>query len=162
MLDIGSRRKLFVDDWLIDTLQGGARLMLHRPTPAEVVLTHDEPWEGNGCAYFTIFRDGDIYRMYHRGDNYDVSFSDENTRCRRTRNSLVMPKVRMVSGGLSPIWALLSLTDRKKTTLSWRGAMPTVLSTVKVYSPLQGSRPANVPIGALRVTHNFTPFKDPS
>ena len=68
-----------MDNWLIETLQGGARLMLHRPTPREVVLTHDEPWEGNGCAYFTIFRDGDIYRMYHRGDNYNVSSPDKNT-----------------------------------------------------------------------------------
>ncbi|MSR60312.1 MAG: hypothetical protein EXS05_22170, partial [Planctomycetaceae bacterium] len=61
--DIGSRRELFVDQYLIDTLQGGARRMLHRPTPREISLTHDEPWEGNVSGIATIFRDGDIYRM---------------------------------------------------------------------------------------------------
>jgi len=66
-IDIGSRRELFVDRYLIDTFQDGARLMLHRPIPREVVLTHDEPWEGNICGYATILRDDDTYRMVCRG-----------------------------------------------------------------------------------------------
>lgn len=70
-IDMGSRLELFVDDYLIDKLEGDARLHLHKPTPQEVVLVTDEPWEGNTCAYYTIFQDGDLYRMYYRGSHYD-------------------------------------------------------------------------------------------
>jgi hypothetical protein len=68
--DIGSRRELFVDDWLIERLDGAA-LRAHRPEPAEVVLTCDAPWEGNTSAYFTLFADGDRFRMYYRGSHWD-------------------------------------------------------------------------------------------
>lgn len=70
-IEIGSRRELFVDRYLIDELSGGAALTLHKPEPQEVVLTTDKPWEGNTCAYYTLFRDGDRYRMYYRGSHYD-------------------------------------------------------------------------------------------
>ena len=69
--NIGSHLELFVDDWLIEKMEG-ARLLLHHPTPREVALVCDKPWEGNTCAYFTVFQDGDIYRMYYRGSHYDV------------------------------------------------------------------------------------------
>jgi hypothetical protein len=36
-----------------------------------VVLTADRPWEGNTSAYFTVFQDGDRYRMYYRGSHAD-------------------------------------------------------------------------------------------
>jgi len=64
-IEIGSRRELFVDDYLIDRLDG-ARRVLHHPTPQEVVLEHDAPWEGSGSGYHSIFRDGDRYRMYYK------------------------------------------------------------------------------------------------
>jgi len=70
-LEIGSRLELFVDRHVIDRLEGGTKLKLHKPTPQEVVLTTDQPWEGNTCAYYTIFQDGDVYRMYYRGSHYD-------------------------------------------------------------------------------------------
>lgn len=71
-IDIGSRLELFVDDYLIDQLEGDVSLELRRPQPNEVVLVTDEPWEGNTCAYYTIFQDGDIYRMYYRGSHFDT------------------------------------------------------------------------------------------
>ncbi len=71
-IPIGSRLELMVDDYLISRTTGSAKLHLHKPTPKEVVLTTSHPWEGNTCAYFTIFQDGDIYRMYYRGSHYDV------------------------------------------------------------------------------------------
>ena len=42
--DIGSRRELFVDYYLIDRLRG-TRLKLHHPRPAEVVVKKDRDWE---------------------------------------------------------------------------------------------------------------------
>jgi hypothetical protein len=67
---MGSQRELFVDDYLIDRWEG-TRLELKHPTPREVVFVHDAPWEGNVCAYHTVFQDGDLYRMYYRGGHYD-------------------------------------------------------------------------------------------
>jgi len=64
-----SRRELLVDRFLIERLSGGAKLVLHHPVPREVVLVTNKPWEGNTCGYFTIFRDGPIYRMYYRGSH---------------------------------------------------------------------------------------------
>ena len=65
-LALGNRRELFVDDFLIEKLTGAER-RLHRPTARAVAIVHDAPWEGNISYYHTVFRDGDLYRMYYRG-----------------------------------------------------------------------------------------------
>ncbi len=70
-LAIGSRLEPLVDRFLIDSLSGGARQVMHRPEPREVVLVTGSPWEGNTSAYYTIFRDGDLLRMYYRGSHAD-------------------------------------------------------------------------------------------
>ena len=69
-IDIGSRLELMVDDYLIDSTSGGARLKLHRPTMREVAIVTDEPWEGNACLYWNVLRDGDLYRAYYGGMHY--------------------------------------------------------------------------------------------
>lgn len=69
-IDIGTQRELFVDDYLVEKLAGDAQLQLQRPEPREVILIADQPWEGNTSAYFTLFQDGDLYRMYYRGSHY--------------------------------------------------------------------------------------------
>ena len=71
-ISLGSRLEPFVDDFLIDGLSGG-ELRLHSPTPKEVAIVFDAPWEGNTSAYVTVFQDGPIYRMYYRGANYDLA-----------------------------------------------------------------------------------------
>lgn len=40
---IESRLELFVDNYLIQDMKGGAEVVLHHPTPQEVVMVHDEP-----------------------------------------------------------------------------------------------------------------------
>lgn len=70
-IDIGNRRELFVDEYLIDSQTGDIALTLQQPEPREVVLTTDQPWEGNTCAYYSLFQDGDLYRMYYRGSHWD-------------------------------------------------------------------------------------------
>jgi len=63
---IGSRRELLVDHALIAKCEGEAALRLNRPTPREIALVFDQPWEGNSSgAYNTVFFDGDRYRMYY-------------------------------------------------------------------------------------------------
>ena len=65
-LQIGQRRELFVDDYLIDRLDG-CRLHLHPPQAQEVVLQFDQPWEGIYSGYITVLQDGNRFRMYYRG-----------------------------------------------------------------------------------------------
>lgn len=65
-IDIGSRRELFVDAHLIEKLVGAERRM-HHPVPREIAVVHDAPWEGAGSGYHSVIKDGDLYRMYHRG-----------------------------------------------------------------------------------------------
>ena len=69
-INIGSKLELFADDFLIDR-HYGADLTLHRPTPQNVALAYDQPWEGNSCGEVTVFQDGELYRMYYRGSDYD-------------------------------------------------------------------------------------------
>jgi hypothetical protein len=69
-LDIGSRRELLVDDFLVDRFVGAARLRLHSPERRNIALLHDEPWEGCGSGYHTVFQDGDLYRMYYKSWNH--------------------------------------------------------------------------------------------
>lgn len=66
VLDIGSRRELFVDRLPIDTM-AGTELRLHAPIPAGKVLEFNEPWEGRYVGYITVFADGGLFRMYYRG-----------------------------------------------------------------------------------------------
>ena len=63
---IGSRLELFVDDFLIQRMDG-VQLKLNTPIPAEVALRFDNPWEGAFSAYVTILQDGNKFRMYYRG-----------------------------------------------------------------------------------------------
>lgn len=65
-IEIGDWRQLFVDDYLIDQLDG-AQLKLHPPQPREIVLRFDQPWEGLYSGYETVLKDGDLYRFYYRG-----------------------------------------------------------------------------------------------
>ena len=70
-IDIGSRRELFVDAHLIESLRD-ARRQLHSPTPREVAIVHDAPWEGAGSGYHSVIHDGGLYRLYYRGSALGV------------------------------------------------------------------------------------------
>lgn len=70
-VEIGSRLELFVDDHLIDSMQGDIARKLILPEPKEVVFVTDQPWEGNTSGYYSLFRDGDLYRMIYRGWQHD-------------------------------------------------------------------------------------------
>lgn len=69
-IDIGSRRELFVDNFLIDSTQGALRLQVHQPVRREIVFKTDALWEGNASGYQSVFKDGGLYRMYYRGLHY--------------------------------------------------------------------------------------------
>ena len=61
--DIGSRRELFIDDYLIERMTG-ARLQLQKPVMRDVALVHDAPWEGNVCCYHTVIAKVIVYAFF--------------------------------------------------------------------------------------------------
>lgn len=66
VINIGNNRELFVDYFLIDTLDN-ARLELHHPVDEGPVFYFDKPWEGPFSAYCTIIKDGKKFKAYYRG-----------------------------------------------------------------------------------------------
>ncbi len=64
-LQIGSHLELFVDQYLIQNLNG-TRLKLQEPRPAEVAIKIDRPWEGCFGAISNVFFYAGKYRMYYR------------------------------------------------------------------------------------------------
>lgn len=71
-VNIGARRELLLDDHLIERMEQGASLRLHRPTPREVVFTMDKPWEGCMGAYATVIEHEGRFRLYYRGWQIDL------------------------------------------------------------------------------------------
>lgn len=63
-ISLGTQRELFVDEALIERMEG-AELRLQSPVPREPVLLLDQPWERGG--YITTFWDLDRFRMYYMG-----------------------------------------------------------------------------------------------
>ncbi|MFO7899890.1 MAG: hypothetical protein R6V58_12620 [Planctomycetota bacterium] len=131
-VDVGSRRELFVDRHLIEKLGGGAALLLHRPARREVVLEHDEPWEGNTSGYHTIFKDGDVYRMYYRGWHYLLKGNE--VKDGKEAHPPVVCYAESQDGvhWTKPELGLREFRGSKKNNIIWTGAG----------------------------THNFVPFKD--
>jgi len=115
-LQLGTRLELFVDDHLIEKLHGDATQQLHRPEPKEVVLVTGEPWEGNTCAYYTVFRDGGLFRMYYRGSHYDEKTGEsghaEVTCYAESRDGIHWTK---------PELGLFEFNGSKKNNIVWDG-----------------------------------------
>lgn len=114
-VDIGTRREVFVDDALIDRMEGAA-LGLHKPEPAEVALVCDAPWEGNTSAYFAILRDGDRFRAYYRGSHFDEAAKKgahpEVTACAESRDGLAWTK---------PSFGVHEFAGSKANNIVWTG-----------------------------------------
>ena len=70
-INIGSRREVCWDEYLIDQADG-VRAQMHRPEFRNVVLDCNAPWEGNECGYFVLLNDQEQFRLYYRGMNYDI------------------------------------------------------------------------------------------
>ncbi|MDR1724734.1 MAG: hypothetical protein LBR84_12450 [Tannerella sp.] len=80
VIDIGDNRELFVDDFLIDRLDGVV-LKMHEPHDEGAVLYFDKPWEGAFCGYCTVIKDGDIFRVYYRGNPGGKDGTNIETTC---------------------------------------------------------------------------------
>ena len=67
VLDIGSRRQLFVGGDLIQSMQG-VRQVLHHPQRRDIAIKPEHPWEQFGVSYMVAFKDGDRFRAWYRVD----------------------------------------------------------------------------------------------
>lgn len=66
---MGSRRELFLDDFLVESFQGGAHLRYHQPQRQGLALEFDQPWEGSGSGYPAILAEEDRFRLYYKAWN---------------------------------------------------------------------------------------------
>ena len=131
-IDLGSRLELLVDHYLIDQISGNAGLRLHHPTPAQVAVIHDRPWEGNSCHYKTVFRDGSLYRMYYRGAHVVYSESVEKGYYAAHPEVVCYAESKDGIHWSKPWLGLVEFNGSKENNIIWEG------------------------VGS----HNFTPFKD--
>ena len=127
---IGSRLELMIDDHLIESFQGDARQQLHHPVAREIALNHDAPWEGSGSGYHTVFRDGDLYRMYYRGAQYNI-----------------------VNGKLREGHPQVTCYAESRDGIHWEKPKLGLFD-------FEGSKENNIIWAGDRATHNFAPFKD--
>ena len=65
-VDIGSRRELFVDRFLIEEM-ADVEMKLHPPEKREVVFQVQEPLENACTGCYNLCRDGKRILMYYRG-----------------------------------------------------------------------------------------------
>ena len=132
-IDIGSRLELFVDDFLIERLDGTG-LRLQQPVSRDVAIVFDAPWEGNTSTYVTVFGDGDIVRMYYRGSDYDPltgKYSGESVCYAESRD-----------GGLhfsKPALGLFDFGGSKQNNIVWQGL------AVHNFAPFKDANPACPP-----------------
>jgi len=69
VINIKNNREFFWDETMIDVSKTTAKPKIHQFVRRERVITHDEPWEGDGCNYHNFICDNGLYRMYYLGWN---------------------------------------------------------------------------------------------
>ena len=132
-LALGSRRELLVDDFLIQSLDR-ASLTLHKPEPRDVVIVCDAPWEGNVSAYYTLFADDGLFRMYYRGAHVDEkrkSAHPDLTCYAESRDGLTWTK---------PQLGLFEFNGSKANNIIWAGPEGT-----HNFAPFKDTNPACPP-----------------
>jgi hypothetical protein len=80
VIELGTRREIFVDPFLIQELKG-AKLVMHPPRDEGAVLYFDKPWETKAPAYITMIKDGDLYRTYYRGGHENKEGKRQDNTC---------------------------------------------------------------------------------
>lgn len=111
-LNIGSRWELFVDEYLV-AKKSGVALKLAEPVRREVVLTTDQPWEGQTCAYFSAIQDGSKVRLYYRGSAGGSDHSEDQVTCMVESDDgihFTRPKLGLIEAG-----------GTKDNNVIWRG-----------------------------------------
>jgi len=77
-IQIGTRRELFVDDWLIEKMQD-ARLQLQRPERREIALSFDAPQEDSVAFPNSVLPWDGGWRLYYRAAILDLKDETNST-----------------------------------------------------------------------------------
>lgn len=67
MINIGTNRECFFDEYLINTEKTTAEFRIHSPIRREKLITFDKPWEGSASTGECMVYDGEKYRLYYIG-----------------------------------------------------------------------------------------------
>ena len=140
-IDIGSRRELFVDEYVIDRSDDDLSLQLHHPIPREVVLHTDRPWEGCMSTYITVFRDDDVFRMYYTGWDLNIGSASDSDGAKGAEPHPMWVCYAESDDGLNwrrPSVGLIEHQGNTRNNIVWMG---------------EGKKQHGV--------HGFAPFKDP-
>ncbi|MBE7037198.1 MAG: hypothetical protein E7403_07890 [Ruminococcaceae bacterium] len=93
-INIGNRREVLWDDFLVDKEGTTAKLTLHKPTKKERVYTFDKFWESKGVSYFSYIKwQGEYYVYYTSGipcENQPQLTKDFNKETRSLRALCLM------------------------------------------------------------------------
>lgn len=137
-VEIGSRRELFIDDFMIDAMSGGVTRRMHHPQPREIVFRADRPWEGPITGYYTTIQEDDHVRLYYSGrPDYRITPDGRHIHDRQggdeSRNQVTC--LAQSPDGISftrPDLGLFEIENSTQNNLIWKGTP----------------------------SHNFSPFKD--
>lgn len=147
VVDIGSRRELLVDDFLVQELTGAAQRVWHRPEPREVVLHTDQPWEGNTSAYFTLFQDEHLFRMYYRGSHWDQKSTHPEYTCYAESKDGVH--------WVKPELGLFEFAGSKANNIVWNGI------GTHCFAPFKDTNPAAKPEARYKAISRGAPKAKP-
>ena len=133
-IELGQRRELFVDRFLIQSMNG-LTLNLCEPRDEGVVLRFDAPWEGPFCGYCTVIHDTVIHdTVIHDGPQYRVYYRG---------------KPSTAPDGHDEVTCLAESSDGIHWTKPKLGLID-----------VAGSRENNVVLAADHLSHNFSPLLD--
>jgi len=107
-INLGARRALFVDDFLI-AHQTGLETRLQAPVPRETVMVFDAPWEGSGSDFQRLIRVGDTIRMYYMATKLT---STDGKKLGVVVPMLASSRVKMACTGRALILACLNFKAR--------------------------------------------------
>lgn len=115
---INTRRELFVDDLLIDRLEGAA-LRFAAPERREIAFVGDAPWEDFTCGALSVTQESDRLRMFYRASIPDLKNEDD----------VIIAVAESHDGGktfLRPELGLIEFNGSKANNIVWRGGQPSV------------------------------------
>lgn len=131
VVDVGSRRQLFVDRRLIDRMDN-LRFAVHTPVPKEVVFKFDAPYEGPMSGYVTVFHDGEKFRLYYRAGG-ETTF--EYTALATSRDGIHWER---------PEFGLIEYQGSKRNNLIYRGRRKAYWESHN-FTPFLDTNPAALP-----------------
>ena len=76
MINVGSDRECFFDEYLINMRKTTAEFRLHSPIRRQSLITFDKPWEGSGSTSECIVYDGNKYLLYYVGRKMIIEKDD--------------------------------------------------------------------------------------